>query len=126
MKENVVMGKISDSELLVMQELWSAAVPLTAGDLQERLAARWDGSTVKTLLRRLCEKGAAEATKCEVLYYAPRISQKEYEDYAAHSLVNRVYGGSARNLVATLVNAGSFSKDEMAELRALLRGEKQL
>lgn len=31
----------------------------------------WDSSTVKTLLRRLCEKKAVEAEKREVFYYRP-------------------------------------------------------
>ena len=117
-------ARISDSELLVMQEFWAAEIALTANDLRQRLSSRWDGSTVKTLLRRLCAKGAVATEKREVYYFHPAISKKEYEDFAARDLLQRVYGGSARNLVASLVDASSFSEEELRELRALLHGEK--
>ncbi|MEA5038922.1 MAG: BlaI/MecI/CopY family transcriptional regulator [Clostridiaceae bacterium] len=124
MKMHDGAGRISDSELLVMQQLWTAGMPLSAAELQQRLADRWDGSTVKTLLRRLCAKGAAGTEKREVQYFRPLISQKEYAKFAARELINRVYGGSARNLVASLVDAGDFSETELKELRSLLHGEK--
>ena len=58
MKE--LAAKISGSELEVMEVLWGAGVPLPISAVRSELEEQrgWDGSTVKTLLRRLCEKGA--------------------------------------------------------------------
>ena len=117
-------ARITDSELVLMQELWAAGTALNANELQARLAGRWDGSTVKTLLRRLVTKEAVGSEKREVFYFYPLISQKEYETFAARDLVERVYSGRACDLVAALVDAEGFSEQELSELRALLRGEK--
>ena len=64
--------KISGSELDVMEALWQAGEPVPLAPVRERLERErgWDASTVKTLLRRLCEKGAVRAEKREVFYYA--------------------------------------------------------
>ena len=79
---NELAEKISDAELEVMQVLWQSGEPIPIARVRELLAQRreWDGSTVKTLLRRLCEKGAVQAEKREVFYYSPLISQQEYQD----------------------------------------------
>ena len=117
-------ARITDSELIVMQELWNAGEAVTANGLLARLTDRWDGSTVKTLLRRLMTKGCVGSEKREVFYYRPLISRQEYEEFAARDLRDRVYGGSARDLVAALVAGGQFSEQELAELRALLHGKE--
>ena len=38
----------------------------------------WDASTVKTLLRRLREKGAVDCEKRDVFYYWPLLGRKDY------------------------------------------------
>ena len=51
---------IQDAELAILQVLWEAAEPLPLSRILEILRARrgWADSTVKTLLRRLQQKGA--------------------------------------------------------------------
>ena len=117
--------KISDAELEVMQILWQAGEPLPIARVRELLARRreWDGSTVKTLLRRLCEKGAVAAEKREVFYYTPLISRRDYQDWSTHSLIDRVYQGSARALAAFLVQGDQLTAEDLRELRAMLERE---
>ena len=57
--------KISASELEVMQVLWEAGDALPLTDIRRTLQSRFDWSdpTVKTLVRRLCEKGAVKQEK---------------------------------------------------------------
>lgn len=52
--------KIQDAELEVMKVLWSLPQPAALSEIRRILSAQcgWEDSTVKTLLRRLCEKGA--------------------------------------------------------------------
>ena len=54
--------KIQDAELEVMQVLWDSPQPVPLIEIRRALADKcgWEDSTVKTLLRRLCEKGAVE------------------------------------------------------------------
>ena len=124
MKE--LAAKISGSELEVMEVLWGAGVPLPISAVRSELEEQrgWDGSTVKTLLRRLCEKGAVEAEKREVFYYRPVISQEDYQRWSTRSLIDRVYQGSAGALVASLVKGKQLTEDDLSELRSILFPEE--
>lgn len=119
-----VYERISDSELEVMNVLWDSGRALTMAELRRLVGERtgWESSTVKTLVQRLCTKGAVSQQKREVYYYTPCISRADYGGYAARSLVDRLYHGSARDLVAALVGTG-LSRQELAELRTLLEEE---
>ena len=124
MKE--LAAKISGSELEVMEVLWGAGVPLPISAVRSELEEQrgWDGSTVKTLLRRLCEKGAVEAEKREVFYYRPVISQEDYQRWSTRSRIDRVYKGSAGALVASLVKGKQLTEDDLRELRSILFPEE--
>ena len=117
--------KISGSELEVMKVLWEAedALPLT--DIRTTLQSRfqWSDPTVKTLLRRLCEKTVVAQEKRNVFYYSPRISQEDYNTWAANDLVNRLFKGSARNRVAALVRADGLTEEDIGELRRMFKVE---
>ena len=124
MKE--LAAKISGSELEVMEVLWGAGVPLPISAVRSELEEQrgWDGSTVKTLLRRLCEKGAVEAEKREVFYYRPVISQEDYQRWSTRSLIDRVYKGSAGAQVASRVKGKQLTEDDLRELRSILFPEE--
>ena len=118
--------KISGSELEVMKVLWEAedALPLT--DIRTTLQSRleWSDPTVKTLLRRLCEKKAVAQEKRKVFYYSPRITEDDYNAWAAKDLVNRLFKGSARNLVATLVKSDGLTEEDIGQLRRMFKVEE--
>ena len=118
---NSLAEKISDSELEVMKVLWEAedALPVTA--IRETLAARkgWEATTVKTLVTRLVGKGAVSQEKRKVFFYAPLISEKEYNAWATGNLVQRLYKGSVKDLVAALVSSDELSDADIAELRSM-------
>ena len=118
--------KISESELEVMRVLWEAggARPITENRqlLQERKG--WEATTIKTLVQRLVAKGVLEQEKRKVFYYRPRVSEEEYNDWAVSGLVHRLFRGSAKALVATLVKSDGLSDADIAELRELFRVEE--
>ena len=113
--------KITEAELEVMEVLWDAGEPVTLSQIREALADR-NGETVKTLLRRLCAKGAAAQEKGRVYHYRPLVSREELGCYRTRKLIDKLYAGSARQMVAALVEHDQLSGDDIAELRALLDG----
>ena len=115
--------KIQDAELEVMQVLWSAPQPVPLIDIRQALAAScgWEDSTVKTLLRRLCEKGAVELERRGM--YRAVITRAEYSRWSARQLIGKVFDGSAKKLVASLVSDGQLTQADIDELSALLHGE---
>ncbi len=120
MKE--LAAKISSSELEVLEVLWGSQEPMPIAAIRTALEGThsWDASTVKTLLRRLREKGAVDCEKRDVFYYWPLLSREEYRRWSTQSFLQRVYQGSARDLVAGLVASCSLSPEDLNELRGIL------
>lgn len=112
---------IQDAELEVMKVLWAAGEPLPLARLRQTLAARcgWEDSTTKTLLRRLQTKGAVRLVQRGV--YAAALSEDDYAGGTAQTLADKLFGGSARRLVAALASTGKLTDADMTELSALFQ-----
>lgn len=123
--QNELAERISDAELEVMKLLWQAEDALPITELREKLrrSRGWEATTVKTLVARLVSKGALRQEKRNVYYYAPLISERDYSDWATDSLIRRLYNGSARSLVAALVQSEGLTQADIEELRELFRVE---
>lgn len=120
---NKLAAKITDSEVEVMRVLWEAGNELPIAKIRTTLeqTSNWESSTIKTLLRRLCEKGVVLTTKREVFYYQPLVSEAEYNEYTTQILINRLYSGSAKNLVASLLGSKKLNDADIEELRTLFK-----
>ncbi|MBI1366792.1 MAG: CopY family transcriptional repressor [Alphaproteobacteria bacterium] len=119
--------KITDAEYVVMEVLWNDA-PLAAAEVATRLKdkKRWRVQTVKTLLSRLVEKGAVNAEPDGRRYlYRPLVTRGAYARQATRSLADRLFGGRAAPLVAHLADAGALTRDDIAELEAILEELKR-
>ena len=116
------LPKISESEWLVMQVLWSKG-PLTANEVVEQLAVRnkWNPRTVKTLINRLLKKGALKFQKEGRQYrYIPAVNQSKCVRKETRSFVRRVYGGAVRPMLAAFLEDAKLSVDEIKELKKVL------
>ena len=119
-------GKITGSELEVMKLLWRAeeALPVTAIREQLQKAKGWEPATIKTLIARLVTKGAVRQEKRKLYYYSPLITEKEYSAWATGDLITRLYHGSARELIAALVDSDGLTQDDLDELRQMFKVEE--
>jgi BlaI family penicillinase repressor len=122
---NKPAGKIQDSELEVMRVLWEARDALPLIDIRRVLSERcgWDDSTIKTLLRRLQAKDAVKLERRGV--YSAVVTQEEYNRYSMQAFVNKIFAGSAKKLVATLVSDGQLDENDIAELSAMFNEEEK-
>lgn len=116
---NDIAGKISDAELDVMRALWEHNEPVPLMALERILAERrgWKESTVKTLVRSLCAKGAAKLVSRG--FYAAVVTETEYAEWSTHNLLGKVFEGSAKKLVAALLSDGQLTSEDIAELSAM-------
>lgn len=112
--------RISQAELEIMKILWDGNGPVATGSIYRDLSEKLSRSTVRTLLRRLTEKGAVEERKLQVLCYLPLVSEEDYRDDQTKSFLDRLYGGSAKNLVASLVQSSELTSGDLEELRNFL------
>lgn len=125
MNDHEIAVKITEAELEVIRVLWESEKPLNITELKDILCQKehWSGDTVKTLLRRLCAKGAVGQEKRRVFYYYPLISAETYDKYALQRVIDKLYSGSAQQLVVALFQNEQLSLADMEELRALFRGK---
>ena len=120
---NGLASKITESEVEVMRVLWESGTDLPLSEIIKALVHKtsWEASTIKTLLRRLCNKGVVSAIKDQVFYYAPLVTESEYNEFITQSLINRLYSGRATNLVASLIASKKLDDADIEELRKLFR-----
>jgi predicted transcriptional regulator len=114
---------ISEAEAVVMEVLWERS-PQTAEEVVAALAGRsdWAEPTVKTLLNRLLNKGAIQATKEGRRYlYAPLLTRQAWVQQQSEGLLERLFGGRVAPLVAHFSERGKLSAQDIAELRKLMK-----
>ena len=113
---------ITEAESAVMEVLWARS-PLAAEDVYGALAGSrdWQESTVKTLLNRLLNKGAIEATREGRRYlYSPVLAREAWVAQQSEGLLQRLFDGRVAPLVAHFSQRGRLSEADVVELRRLL------
>lgn len=114
--------KLNDSEWAVLNVLWSAeGLPL--GPVVEALreTTGWSRNTVHTYLTRMEAKGLVAIDRTgEPHRYAAAVSRENCAAGARKRLLDRVYRGSAGDLVAAFLTEETISPQERARLRKLL------
>ena len=110
--------KLTRFELDVMSALWDLGTA-SVREIQEQLPSqkRPAYTTVQTIVYRLEEKGAVHRLKKigNAHVFEPVITRKA----AHHRLINELldlFGGSARPLMAHLVEIGKLTMDDIKEL----------
>ena len=114
--------KLTASEWSVLDSLWQEN-PQTVMQLVSKLGKTvgWAKSTTITTLRRMEEKGLV---RCEMVgkgkSYTPAVEQEQAEIQETRSFLDRVYRGSVGLMMSAMAKRQELSKDEVAELRAIL------
>ena len=117
--------KLFDSEWKVMEVLWQEN-DLTAKEISIRLAERvgWNKNTTYTVIKKCIDKGAIERREPGFVCHA-QISKQQAQKEEAETLVDKVFGGSAELLFASILSDRSLSKEEIARLKALVEAMEQ-
>lgn len=116
--------KIYDSELKILEILWEAG-ELPAKDIAGRASEQvgWSKTTTYTVLKKCVEKGLIARTEpgfqCRAL-----VTRQAVQEHETRGLIDRMYGGSADLLVASLLDGKVLSGDEIARLRKLVEEMK--
>ena len=107
--------KLFDSEWKVMEVLWQAK------EISLRLAEQigWNKNTTYTVIKKCIDKGAIARLEPNFLCHA-QISKQEAQKEEAALLVDKVFGGSAELLFASILSDRKLSKEELSRLRALV------
>lgn len=112
---------IAETEWKVMEILWAKSM-LTIGEIKEALSdTGWSDSTIKTLVRRLCTKGALaiDDANTQFLYY-PLVNESECKLKETKNLINRIYNGSVKMLMANLASESRLTDEETKKLMDII------
>lgn len=114
--------RISDAEWTVMRAIWSRG-EASATEVVETLEGQtsWSPRTVRTLLGRLVKKGALGFREQGREYvYQPLIDERSTELEASRSFLDRVFDGKLAPFLATFVESGNYSADDIAALKRIV------
>ena len=112
--------KISDSEWLIMQVIWNKS-PLYMGDIVSALSyTPWRRTTIQTMVARLVTKNviATNRTGYAFLYY-PLISREDAVNMYTKSFIDRVFCGSAADLVTLIAEKELLKPEDKKKLKKL-------
>ena len=118
---------MTNSEWDVMTVVWQRA-PVPASTVFEELLAthNWSLATVRTLLRRLVNKGAvAQQFDGRRHIYSPRVSMEACVHRESESFWDRVLGRAPSSALIHLVKKADLSKGDIAELRRILKNKEK-
>jgi predicted transcriptional regulator len=117
--------KLTRFELEVMSALWDLGTA-SVREIQERLPdhKRPAYTTVQTIVYRLEDKGAVRRLKKigNAHIFEPVVTRKAAHHRLIHELLD-LFGGSARPLMAHLVEIGKLTMDDLRELEGDLGGQ---
>jgi BlaI family transcriptional regulator, penicillinase repressor len=107
-------------ELEIMQVLWETG-PANVQTVQQRLARPLAYTTVQTMLNVLHKKSKVKRTLKEKAYfYRPAVSRSQATGHAVGDLIDRMFGGSAENLVMSLVETRQLTPEKLTRLQQLV------
>ncbi len=113
--------QITDAEQELMKILWEHPEGMTSKELREKLDKSWERTTVLTLLSRLVDKGAVSVDKKKrPSVYKSLLSKEAYSLTQTRSILNNLYNGSVKTMMAALCTSGDLTEKDFIELQELL------
>ncbi|WEV53862.1 CopY/TcrY family copper transport repressor [Leuconostocaceae bacterium ESL0723] len=116
------MVNITDTERAVMRIIWTKRKATSREIIENAQASHdWSASTVKTLIRRLTDKGVLAVDQSQKVFtYVPRISEEVAADDGADRLFDSVCDAYKGPLLTELVKTQPLSQQDIANIRAIL------
>lgn len=120
----ITVGRL---QMLIMEVLWKDG-GATARQITEQVCQSTPTtlSTVQTLLRKLAAKGAvSHEQQGKSFVFSALVPREAVERSAAQDLLDRVFKGSVKGLVAHLLTEEEISQDELTEIRELIEKKRK-
>ena len=117
-----VLNRPTDGELQVLKVLWERG-PSTVREVRVALRPHRQiaHTTVLTLLQTMVEKGYVESDTSEFAHiYRARVAEPRVALTYARDLLDRVFDGSAPQLVQYALQGRKATPDELAEVRRII------
>ena len=121
MKSNSEYSSLTAAEAEVMDVIWSTS-PIVISAILERIPRPLAYTTVMTTVKILEDKGFVN--KCgkqgRAYLYEPAIDREQVRRSMTDELANRLFNGSIKSLVLSLVRQSGVTAEELAEVKQLI------
>jgi len=117
-------------ELQIMQAIWKLGATRTSSassvsDVQQALPQKLAYTTVQTMLNILERKGKLRRKlRGRAYVYSATVTEDKASRHAVRDLVDRMFGGSADELVMSLIKSRQIDPKRIAELTRRLQQEE--
>lgn len=112
---------LGDLEHELLTILWSAG-EMTAASLRKRLSRNLKDATVRTVLRRLEDKGyVTHSVVAGTFLYRPVESEQSMASSALQQIVDKFCGGSVERALLALADATRLDPAQLASIAGKLR-----
>ncbi len=116
--------QLTTLEMEIMKVLWEIA-PATVQMVQAKLERGLAYTTVQTMLNVLHRKEKVSRELRDRAYqYRPSVSRDQVVTQTMRDIIDRMFGGSAENLVMSLVEARHLDKKKLAKLQEMIEEAK--
>jgi len=113
---------ISESEWEVMKALWKQPDSAVSDVVRKLEHTGWSYSTIKTLLKRLVDKGFVEVDKsiANNFRYRAVVKEQDCKNREVKSFLQKVFDGSVSMFISTFVKESNLTEEEQEELMRLI------
>lgn len=113
--------KLFDSELRIMDILWDEG-DTTAKRIAEVLIGHvgWSKTTTYTVIKRCIDKGAITRSDPNFVCHAV-VTKEQAQKLETTELINKIYDGSADQLIASLLGRKSLAPHEIEKLKRIVK-----
>ena len=125
-KRNTPRRPLTDLQQAIVDALWSGG-PANAEQIRARLAPahRLKDSSVRTLLRRLEERGyVSHVTEGKVFIYRATSAPQQVAAHSIRQLIDRFWSGSVEQFLTGMVDEKILTPGEIARLAKKIRHGK--
>lgn len=120
------MHQISDYELELMKIIWANGGNALYAEIAKALEDKgtpWTKNTIITLLSRLIDKGFLKTQKTGFRNtYISVVSETDYQETQTKTFLDKLYEGSAKGLVATLIQKDLLTSEDYEDLKTYWKG----
>ena len=112
--------KLFDSELKIMGILWNEG-DVNAKHIADVLGKQvgWSKTTTYTVIRKCLDKGAISRIEPDFVCHA-LITREQAQEFETTELINKMYGGAADRLIASILGRKNLSAKEIEQLKQLV------
>ncbi|MDQ3649170.1 MAG: BlaI/MecI/CopY family transcriptional regulator [Acidobacteriota bacterium] len=116
--------QLTTLEMEIMKVLWEIA-PATVQMVQAKLERGLAYTTVQTMLNVLHRKEKVSRELRDRAYlYSPEVSRHQVVTQTMRDIIDRMFGGSAENLVMSLVESRHLDRKKLAKLQQMIEQAK--